>query len=234
VDLLTQLTRIGFTTDEAKVYLSLLRENPATGYQIAKETEAPRSQVQEILSHLFEQGVVLETLEGRATLYRPLPPKMLLAKHEADHSRMLARLSADLDELYQDTGDDRVWSIEGRVPVLTYAARMIQYAERAIYLVMNDLDLNALRPEIEGACARNLSLNALLTGEGKIRCGRLAYHPPLETEPQDLGRTLLVAVERVEVLISSNSPEEAMQATITRNNDVGNISRQLVWMELHG
>ena len=152
---------------------------------------------------------------------------MLLARHEADHSRMLARLSLDLDELYQVSDDDRVWSIEGRVSVLTYAARMIQYAESAIYLVLNDLDLNALHPEIEGACARNLSLNALLTGEGVIRCGRLAYHPALETESRDLGRTLLVAVEGVEVLISSNSPEEAMQATITRNNDVGNISRQL-------
>jgi len=43
---------------------------------------------------------------------------------------------------------------------------------------------------------------------------------------------LLVAVEGAEVLISSNSPLEEMRATITRNSDVCNISRQLVWMEL--
>jgi sugar-specific transcriptional regulator TrmB len=232
VDLLGQLTRIGLSDDEAKVYLSLWRDNPATGYQIAKETEAPRSQVQEILSRLHDRGIVLETLEGRATLYRPLPPLMLLAQHEADHSRLLAELSANLDDVYKDTRDDRIWSIEGRVPALTYAAKMIQYAETEIYLVLNDRDLRSLRPEIEAACARDLSLNALLTGEGELRCGRVAYHPPLESEPQHLGATLLVVVEGAEVLISSKSPLEEMRATITRNNDVGNISRQLVWMEL--
>ena len=109
---------------------------------------------------------------------------------------------------------------------------MIQYAETAIYLVLNDRDLNSLRPEIEAACARDLSLNALLTGEGEVRCGRVAYHPPLDSEPQDLGRTLLVAAEGAEDLISTNSPLEEMQATVSRNSDVGNISRQLVWMEL--
>jgi len=46
----------------------------------------------------------------------------------------LAELSVDLDALYQDTHDDRIWSIDGRVPALNYAAKMIQYAETAIYL----------------------------------------------------------------------------------------------------
>jgi len=45
---------------------------------------------------------------------------MLLAQHEADHSRLLAELSVDLDALYQDTHDDRIWSIDGRVPALTW------------------------------------------------------------------------------------------------------------------
>ena len=165
-------------------------------------------------------------------MYRPLPPLMLLAQHEADHSRMLAGLSANLDALYQDTHDDRVWSIEGRVPALNYAAKMIQYAETAIFLVLNDRDLRSLRMEIEGACARDLSVNVLLTGEGEVRCGRVAHHPPLESDLQDLGGTLLVAVEGAEVLISSNSPIEEMRATITRNSDLGKITRQFVWMEL--
>ena len=232
MDLLGQLTRIGFSRDEAKVYVSLLHDNPATGYQIAKDTEAPRSLVYEILSRLLDRGIVLETQEGRANLYRPLPPLMLLAQHEADHSRMLAGLSANLDELYQDTHDDRVWSIEGRIPALSYAAKMIQYAETAIFLVLNDRDLSSLRMEIEGACARDLSVNVLLTGEGEVRCGRVAHHPPLESDLQDLGGTLLVAVEGAEVLISSNSPIEEMRATITRNSDLGKITRQFVWMEL--
>ncbi|MDW8233947.1 MAG: helix-turn-helix domain-containing protein, partial [Roseiflexaceae bacterium] len=34
MDVLEQLTALGFTEYEAKVYLALLQEHPATGYQI--------------------------------------------------------------------------------------------------------------------------------------------------------------------------------------------------------
>jgi Cd2+/Zn2+-exporting ATPase len=43
--MLAELTAIGFTEYEARVYLTLLRENPATGYQLGKTSGIPRSMV---------------------------------------------------------------------------------------------------------------------------------------------------------------------------------------------
>jgi Cd2+/Zn2+-exporting ATPase len=37
MDLMVALTALGFTEYEAKVYLALLREHPATGYQLGKQ-----------------------------------------------------------------------------------------------------------------------------------------------------------------------------------------------------
>lgn len=52
MDVEADLTRIGFTEYEAKVYLALLRENPATGYQLSKSSGVPRSMVYEALGRL--------------------------------------------------------------------------------------------------------------------------------------------------------------------------------------
>ena len=232
MDLLEQLTRIGFTEYEAKVYLALLRQNPATGYQISKNSGVPRSMVYETLSRLHGRGMVLETVEGRATLHRPLPPQTFLDQHQSDHERLIGGLRLGLQELFSHNTDDRLWSIRGRQAALTYAAQLIREAASAIFLVLTDEDLDALREEILAACGRGLKANILLTGQGKLECGRVAHHPPLESELQGLTGMLLVAIENGEVLIASTSVQQEMRATITRNPDLVLIARQFVWMEL--
>jgi len=232
MDISAELMQIGFTEYEAKVYLALLQDNPATGYQISKVSGVPRSMVYENLSRLHARGLVLETIEGRATLYRPLPPETFLARHELEHRRRIAGLTVGLEALYRETQDDRVWSIEGRQSALAYASRMIQEAGRSIYLVLTDRDLEALHDDIQKASERGNQVNTLLTGEAELEFGRVARHPPLESEMQELTSTLLVAVEHAEVLIASIGERQEMRATVTRNSDLALIARQFVWMEL--
>ncbi len=232
MEILTELMQIGFTEYEAKVFLALLRENPATGYQISKVSGVPRSMVYDNLSRLHARGLVLETMEGRVTLYRPLPPETFLAQHELEHRRRIAGLSIGLEALYRDTEDDRVWSIEGRQSALAYASRMIQEASNDIYLVLTDRDLAVLHDDIQKASERGNQVNTLLTGEAELEFGRVARHPPLESKMQELTRTLLVAVDQGEVLIAGVGRRKEMRATVTRNADLALIARQFVWMEL--
>lgn len=232
MQLVDKLTQIGFTEYESKVYVALLRQYPATGYQISKSSGVPRSMVYETLSRLHNRGTVLQTVEGRATLYRPLPPQMLLNSHEADHKQLVQSLRSGLDVLYETKPDERVWSISGRMPALTYAAQMIREADDDVYLVLTDQDLDLLRPDIEAACHREIVISTLLTGQGKLECGRVAYHPPLESELQELTDMLLVAIDHGETLIASAGTSLEMKATITRNPDLVMIARQFVWMEL--
>lgn len=232
MDLLTDLMRIGFTEYEAKVYLALLSKHPATGYQLSKESGVPRSMVYETLKRLYGRGAALETVDGRSTLYSPLPPHILLEKHESEHRRRLESLKQGLDELYAGLPDDRVWSISGRATALAYAIQLIQKAQSELFFVLTDDDLEALRDEITLACERGIAVSTLLTGEGKLDCGSIAYHPPLESQLQGLTTTLLVAVDSVEALIASAAPKRETTATITRNANLVLIARQFVWMEL--
>jgi Cd2+/Zn2+-exporting ATPase len=230
VDLLAKLVAVGFTEYESKVYLALLQEYPATGYQVSKKSGVPRSMVYEALGRLHARGAVLETMEGRATLYRPLPPDVLLDHHELEHRRLITELREGLPQLYASRHEDRVWSISGRESVLSYAAQMIRQAQHESFLVLADDDLEALHEEIVSACDRGLEISTLLTGNADLDCGRVARHPPLESELQELTDTLVVVADGQEALIASTHTETT--ATITRNRDLVLITRQFVWMEL--
>lgn len=230
MDLQARLVAVGFTEYEAKVYLALLRDYPATGYQISKKSGVPRSMVYEALGRLHVRGAVLETVEDRATLYRPLPPDVLLDRHETDYRHLLDELRDGLPALYAGQDEPRVWSITGRRSVLAYAARMINEASDELYLVLADDDLDSLSEAIQAACERQVPVNVVLTGLGDPGCGQVVRHPPLESELQELEDTLVVIADRREVLIAGAGADAT--ATITRNRDLVLIARQFVWMEL--
>lgn len=230
MDLLAGLVAIGFTEYEAKTYLALLREHPATGYQLSKKSGVPRSMVYEALGRLHARGAVLETSDGRATQYRPLPPDMLLNQYEQEHRRLMSELPDGLRKLYTVQEDDRVWSVSRRRSVLAYAAQMIDRAQTEVYLVLADPDVEALYPPIHRACDRGIRVSTLLTGDAELDCGQNARHSPLESELQELTGTLLVVVDGREVLIARSDTE--MRATVTRNPNLVLIARQFVWMEL--
>jgi sugar-specific transcriptional regulator TrmB len=230
MDLLECLVATGFTEYEAKTYLALLREYPATGYHISKKSGVPRSMVYEALGRLHARGAVLETSDGRATQYRPLPPDVLLDQHEEEQRRLMSELREGLQKLYTAQDDDRIWSISRRRSVLSYAAQMVQQAQNEVYLVLTDPDLEALYQHIREACDRGVNVSSLLTGDAELDCGRMARHAPLESELQELTGTMMVVVDGREVLIARSDTETT--ATITRNPNLVLIARQFVWMEL--
>ena len=92
MDILSDLVALGFTEYEGKVYLDLLKENPANGYQLSKRTGVPRSMVYESLGRLHARGAVLKSGDERVTLYRPLPPEQLLERYDRQHQRLIDNL----------------------------------------------------------------------------------------------------------------------------------------------
>jgi sugar-specific transcriptional regulator TrmB len=230
MDIQYGLTEIGFTEYEAKVYIALLSDHPATGYQISKDSGVPRSMVYETLSRLVTRGAVLESSEDRTTLYRPVSPQVLLDRHEERQMHLIDDLREALQTVYTDTSEEHVWSIRSKSAVFSYAKKMLSEAQTEIYMVLNDAALADLREEITAASDRGVALGILLTGQDSFSRGNVAWHPPLESELQGLTNTLMLVADQVEVLIADLGQET--RATITNSNNLVLISRQFIWMEL--
>ena len=89
---ISDLMSLGFTEYEAKVYMALLGSHPNTGYKLSKQAGIPRSMVYEALGRLSARGAVLETGDDRATLYRPVPPEVLLSLRAKDFSTAFPKI----------------------------------------------------------------------------------------------------------------------------------------------
>lgn len=232
MNLLAKLAELGFTEYEAKVYLALLDEHPASGYQISKMAGVPRSMVYEALGRLKLRGAVLETPDERATLYRPLPPDVLLDNHESAQSRLIGELRLGLAGLYKAREEDHIWSIRGRDALLAYARELVRRAQQEVFLVLDDPDVAALHDEIVATCERGIPTSAVLTGVAPLACSQIVRHPPLESQLHELSGTLVVVVDGQEVLVAANGADREVTATVTRNRNLVLIARQFVWMEL--
>ncbi|NTV65099.1 MAG: TrmB family transcriptional regulator, partial [Oscillochloris sp.] len=176
-NLLEQLEALGMTEYEAKVYLALLGENPATGYQVSKNSGVPRSMVYEALGRLEARGAALKSLEEKATLYRPVPPTMLLDRYERESRDLASSLRTSLLPLYNQEETGRLWNFSGRREALSYAGELIDAAKTELMLVLADADVTALRARIEAAYARGVALGVILTGDLPFALGIVGRLP---------------------------------------------------------
>lgn len=230
MDIIDQLVALGLTEYEAKVYLALLGEHPATGYQISKTSGVPRSMVYEALGRLEVRGAALKTVEEKATLYRPVAPDTLLERYETEARERTTMLRERLAPLYRRQDEGRLWNFSSRRDALQYAAELITSAERELMLVLSDADVEELRVVLTGAAERGVMLGAMLTGHAPLDVGQVVRHPQHETELHRMQETLIVVADEREVLIASG--HATTMATLTTNANMVLISRQFIWMEL--
>lgn len=228
--LIEQLAGLGLTEYEARVYLALLSEHPATGYQISKQAGIPRSMVYEALGRLEARGAVVRSPEDKATLYRPTSPDVLLERHARDTEERVARLRRGLAPLFQRQDEGRLWNFSGRRTALAYAEELIAGAQHELMLALTDADVAALEPALAAAYARGVQLGVMLTGERDLPFGQVVRHPHRETEIHHMEETLLVVADERECLIASGHAVSA--ATVTTNPNMVLIARQFIWMEL--
>jgi HTH-type transcriptional regulator, sugar sensing transcriptional regulator len=225
-----QLMALGMTEYEARVYLALLGEHPATGYQISKTAGIPRSMVYEALGRLEARGAVLKSAEEKATLYRPIAPEALLDRYEREAQARVAALRGGLTALYQQQDEGRLWNFSGRREALAYAAELIAAAQRELMLVLTDADMLELHGPLVAAHERGVQLGVMLTGHSDFNLGQVVRHPPRETELHHMQETLVIVADEREFLIASGHMTST--ATVTTNSNMVLIARQFVWMEL--
>lgn len=231
MDWIDQLIALGMTEYESKVYLALLREHPATGYQLGKAAGIPRSMVYEALGRLEARGAVLKTSEEKAMLYRPVAPDTLLDRYEQEMQSRVRSLRSGLVPLYNRQDESgKLWNFRGRKETLASAAELITNAKHELMMVLTDADVEELGDLLAGAHERGVTLGVMLTGKAEFSLGQVVRHPPRETELHRMGETLIIVADEQEFLIAGGHTNT--MATVTTNANMVLIARQFIWMEL--
>ena len=87
------LLNIGFTLNEAKVYLTLIQYNELNGYEVSKYSGVSRSLVYDVLERLVNKGFVLKCTSN-TNIYKALDYEKLIEKinHNNQNNLLIAKL----------------------------------------------------------------------------------------------------------------------------------------------
>ena len=83
------LEKLGFSSNEAKVYGTLIKHKVLNGYEIAKLSGVARSLVYEVINRLVAKGAVVR-LDGEPNFYKPVEYVELIRAIKEENERNIA------------------------------------------------------------------------------------------------------------------------------------------------
>jgi sugar-specific transcriptional regulator TrmB len=174
-DTIVYLEQLGLTQYEAKVYLALLSEHPATAYTISRRSGVPHSRVYEVARRLMAKGYVV-CQNTNPDRFSPLSPRELVGQLAGEHERIIGELKQRLDAIPFRSDFDPVWNINDRAGALAKAREIIGDARRRIYIGVWDEELEDLVEDLRGANARGVEIVFLIYGKASVDFGHAFYH----------------------------------------------------------
>lgn len=95
IKLISKLKKLGFTENEAKIYVGLLSLNEATAREIHEFTHVPRPKIYSVLERMEKKGYV-EVKKETPACFRSINPEQLTERLKAE---FLLSLNETLKEL---------------------------------------------------------------------------------------------------------------------------------------
>lgn len=195
---------LGLSEYEAKVYLSLLKENPSTAYEIGKSSGVPTSKVYEVIKKLVQKRIVSVKDEARTKKYVPLGPDEFLDRHKNSVAAIIDSLRNDLAGFREDREFSHIWNISEYDYLMEKARRMIGAAGKTVLLSLWKEELSLLDERIGEAVKRGVKVAAVHFGPSPSEPWPMYYHPIEHTLYKEKGgRGLVVVADSSEVLMAT-------------------------------
>jgi sugar-specific transcriptional regulator TrmB len=153
--LVDSLAAIGFTNQEATLYLALLQGGDLTGYEAARDAGVAKSNAYLSLASLVEKGGAF-VVEGEPKRYSAVPASDLAATAGRRIREGLAFLERNAPVRTQPRSN--FLTVSGRATVVGVMKNLIETAEKRVYVSMAPEDLAPIRGEIEAARDRGIKV----------------------------------------------------------------------------
>lgn len=153
--MIDRLVEVGFSSQEARVYVAALQRPSATGYELAKLAGLQRANVYQVLATLVDRGAVEQVTDSPARFVAQ-PPAAVLGRIKRETAARCDTLIADLAAVAARPEQAAFWTLRGREAVVERAATLVADATDrvAVCLWADDLTWlgDALRAASQSGC----------------------------------------------------------------------------------
>ncbi|MCF7801437.1 MAG: hypothetical protein K9N34_05395 [Candidatus Marinimicrobia bacterium] len=230
--IISTLKSLGFTANESKAYLTLLRANPATGYEISGKSGVPRSAIYEILKRLETMGLVSVT-DTNPTRYIPLPPAHLFELLEQRFSSDLDELKNSLKSIHTSMEVGDLWNIVGYDNMLQRAKAIIQAANDTIYLSIWRPEYDYLVDDLREAEARGVKVLIFSFTEIPQDVGMVfSYNLKTAKLEKIWSKKILIVVDKETALLGGSDDKPGLKVAWTKNYAIVSIALNYIILDL--
>ena len=233
--LIPDLQSLGFSDYEARAYISLLKVQPATAYEVSKDAGIPKANCYTVLESLSKKESVQPVSEN-PTRYVALPPEVLFERIAQDTEARCNRVKAALKMVGTGLSSDYVWSLSGEEAVSSRIERIIESAGKHLWIKATEDRLLAHRPALERCAARGVTIRIIFFG---TRPQLFEFGGPNRTWLHE-GNGLAVGLSPYLFTIARDYEEalvaefrETAHASVTRNRAVVNLVDSLIRHEIY-
>ncbi|WP_274631236.1 TrmB family transcriptional regulator [Arvimicrobium flavum] len=161
--LLADLQGLHFSDYESRAYLALLKVQPATAYEVAKEAGLPKANSYSVLESLSRKEAVQPVSEGPVR-YMATPPEVLLSGIVQATERRAARLKEGLNRLGDVPQHEFVWSMTGAHAINNRISQMIDASTTHLWIKGAENHLESHRDRLKAAADRGVEILIVLFG----------------------------------------------------------------------
>ncbi len=213
-----KLISIGFSEYEAKAYLALVRESPATAYEIAKRSGIPTSKIYEVLAKLLDREAVLKIEHSRKQKFLPLSPDELIAQYRSRIEDTLTGLQEGLSHYQHDQSLSYIWNILDYDTLMDKAQRLVKKTNQQLLLSLWQEEIQYLEGEIRKAIRRGVKVAVVHFGQHKSVIGQFYPHGIEDTlYAEKGGRGLAIVSDSQEVLFGRIATGNKVEGANSRN-----------------
>lgn len=217
--IINSLIKLGYSNYEAKAYCSLLSQNPATAYEIAKDSFIPTSKIYEVLSKLLEKEIILEIAENNKKKYIPVDPQDFIEKYKSITNETLDYLTSNLIHFKKEDDISYIWNIKDYNYLINKAISLITNAKKTLLVSIWKDEIKLLEKYLSVFSSKaDNKLSIVHFGEPELNIGQIFQHPIEDTLYSEKGgRVLVIVADSKEVLMGTIYHDNKVDGVFSRN-----------------
>lgn len=230
-DIAKKMMDLGFTQYEARVYVCLLQNNPATGYEISKKSGVPRSAIYDVMQRLETYGAV-SAISDKPKKFAPLPPDQFVELLQNQFKNKVEKFHDSISHLQEGMETEYLWSIHGYTNMILKAKELINTATEEIYLSGWRWEILQLEAELRAAEKRGVKI-VMFSFTKVPQVGIVFSYNLNEREMEQVWDHKIILIrDREEVLMGEANRKEPRKVAWTHNKGIVMIAANQIVLDI--
>ena len=231
-ELVQILSEFGFNASVGKAYLSLLKNNPATGYEISSQSGIPRSAIYSILKNMESQGIINSVAQSPRK-YIPLSPSSLVEHLDHLHSHRIASLTDTFEGFDIDDESFDFWHLHGYQNILIKMKECINNCKEKLFMSSWDKEFLKLDRELGKAEKRGVEITLFSFSTISKRIGVTVSYELIEEELLEIWKPKILLVSDHNITMMGSAIEnDSARAIWTQNKAIIEIATDHIVLDI--